>query len=245
MNLEKNGHCFSCGAQTVCAPAPRPGREMYHWTQEKVDFMLAASRWSDYHAQLADWIAPKLAGAKAVCDAGCGTGALSVELAKHFAAVTAIDCEAIPLAALRAEAAAQNISNICVLNEDLRSFVPEQRFDAMVFCQFGSLRSCLRIAQRCCNGRVVILKRAHGDGRLREELDALGIPCFDEERTLSLDQPVRSIDEARRYAALYQMEFSEAQLCKTGDAEYPYVLPREKRLCLLALNAADIPELAT
>lgn len=157
--------------------------------------------------------------------------------------VTAIDRESLPLAALQAEAAAQNRSNIHILNVDLHDFLPEQQFDAMVFCQFGGLRDCLCIARRCCDGRVVILKRAHGGGQLHEDLDALGIPFSSEERTLALDQPVRSIAEARQYAALYQMEFSAAQLRSTGDAKYPYVLPREKRLCLLALNAADIPEL--
>ena len=243
MKLEVNERRFSCGARPVCAPAARPGREMYCWTQEKVDFMTAASQRSDYHAQLADWIAPKLAGAESICDAGCGTGALSVELAKRFVLVTAIDCEVLPLEALQTELAAQKISNIRVLNEDLHSFIPEQQFDAMVFCQFGGLRDCLRIARRCCRGRTAILKRTHGDGQLHEALVALGIPFSDEERVLALDQPVRSIAEARQYAALYQMEFSEAQLRSTGDAEYPYVLPREKRLCLLALNAADIPEL--
>ena len=230
------------GADAATGDLARSGRERYGWTQEKVDFMTAASRRSAYCAQLADWIAPQLMDAGTVCDAGCGIGALSVELAKRFASVTAIDCEALPLAALRAELAVQKLPNVCVLHRDLHAFVPDQSFDAMVFCQFGGLTDCLRIAKRCCRGRVVILKREHGDGRLQEELHALGIPFSAGIRTLALDQPFRSMDEARRYAALYRMEFLPELLRISGDVEYPYLLPREKRLCLLAMDAADIPE---
>ena len=50
------------------------------------------------------------------------------------------------------------------------------------------------------------------------------------------------MDEARRYAALYRMDFLPELLRTSGAAEYPYLLPREKRLCLLAMDAADIPE---
>ena len=45
---------------------------MFTWTPEMIRLMQNANARSEYHRQLAAILAPKLAGCRTLCDAGCG-----------------------------------------------------------------------------------------------------------------------------------------------------------------------------
>ena len=57
---------------------------MFTWTPEMIRLMQNANARSEYHRQLAAILAPKLAGCRTLCDAGCGLGALSAALSPYF-----------------------------------------------------------------------------------------------------------------------------------------------------------------
>ena len=61
----------------------------------------------------------------------------------------------------------------------------------------------------------------------------------------SSKQGITLAEYNRRYKVNdpYERRFTPERLRETGNEEFPYELPREKRLCLLALDAAEIPEL--
>lgn len=48
---------------------------MFTWTPEMIRLMQNANAHSEYHRQLAAILAPKLAGCRTLCDAGCGWAA--------------------------------------------------------------------------------------------------------------------------------------------------------------------------
>ena len=62
---------------------------MFEWNADKVRFMEDAAAWGDFHARLAAALAPYLGGR--ICDAGCGTGHLSLALSPYVKQVTAVD----------------------------------------------------------------------------------------------------------------------------------------------------------
>ena len=64
---------------------------MFCWTETMVRFMQDAAENSPYQRELAQWICSQLPQARHVCDAGCGLGFLSLELADRFPEVTAAD----------------------------------------------------------------------------------------------------------------------------------------------------------
>lgn len=234
---------------------------MFRWTPEMVQFMLDAAQRAPYAKELAAWLSPELSGAFHVCDAGCGLGFLSLELAKKYPHVTAADVSEDALAALKSRA--QGMENLTVLKTDLMEYIPPEPFDAMVFCLFGRTGEILRIAKRCCKGRVVILKKAYARHRfsvttvpLRDEtapmaagkLTELGIPFTMQTREFEMGQPLRSLDAAMRFFEIYSKDAPGAltreavcaRLVRTGEEEFPYYLPQKKALGLISLRAEDI-----
>ena len=74
---------------------------MFTWTPEMIRLMQNVNAHSEYHRQLAAILAPKLAGCRTLCDAGCGLGSLSAALSPYFDAITAADVSDAALDVLR------------------------------------------------------------------------------------------------------------------------------------------------
>ena len=74
---------------------------MFTWMPEMIRLMQNANARSEYHRQLAAILAPKLAGCRTLCDAGCGLGSLSAALSPYFDAITAADVSDAALDVLR------------------------------------------------------------------------------------------------------------------------------------------------
>ena len=74
---------------------------MAFWDADTIRFMIDACEYAPYNRELAAYIGPRLAPGAHVCDAGCGLGYLSLELARHAGRVTAVDRSPEALAVLR------------------------------------------------------------------------------------------------------------------------------------------------
>ena len=238
---------------------------MFCWTEDMVRFMRDSDGYGTYRAELLDWICAELVQAEHVCDAGCGLGFLALRLAERFPRVTAADLSEQALSNLRAMAAERRQENLEILQTDMFSYTPDEPFDAMVFCLFGRMEEILRIAKRCCSGRVVVIKKAFTHHRfsmshvpLRDEttdpaaqmLRERGIPFSLEKREFEMGQPLRSFDDAMRFFAVYSRdepglltrESVEKRLILTQDKEFPLYLPQKKQLGRFILDTKDIPE---
>lgn len=238
---------------------------MFCWTDDMISFMNDAASFGSYQNALADWICEALPGKTHVCDAGCGLGFLSVRLAGRFEQVTAADISAQALSNLRRMAGEQGISNLDILETDMMRFTPERAYDAMVFCLFGRMKEILRVAKRCCAGKIVVIKKAYTHHRfsvssvpLRDEvtdqaaefLRAHGVAFELETKTFDMGQPLRDLDGAVRFFETYSKDAPgtvtrEAvlpRLMQTGDKTFPYYLPQEKSLGRFVIDTRDIPE---
>lgn len=233
------------------------------WTEESAAWLFRAYRHGQAAKMLCDRIAPGLKENARVCDAGCGVGALSLELAQRGFRVTALDVSPVALNQLQScEDAA--LAHIDVLCTDAHTHTPPTPYDAMVFSFFGGMKECLNMARRCCAGDVFYISRDYdmhrfsvgihpvrysGYRQAREMLDCLRIPYEAAEFALDMGQPFADLDEARRFYLLYSRdnpglitdEFLKSRLVIQKDPAYPLYLPHMRKAGMLRFSAEDIP----
>lgn len=236
---------------------------MFNWTSDMLRFMEDASENTDYYKQLASLIRPFLPVQGHVCDAGCGLGYLSEQLANFCQKVTAIDISEKALVLLAART--KDSPNLTILCGDALSTPPKEKYDAMVFCLFGSIQQILQIGREQCCGKLVIIKKDYDrhrfsltDSPIRhyrfcdavELLDSMKLPYEAINTDLELGQPFRSIADAVAFFRIYDKGGNpEAvteqtvlpRLEKTGRADFPYYLPQNKQIGILILDTSNIP----
>lgn len=237
---------------------------MFYWDEERVRFMEDAAAWGDFHARLAAALAAGLPPEGHICDAGCGTGHLSLALSPYVRQVTAVDVSQQALSLLADNCRKRNVTNIDIRCGDIHSLPPTEPYDAMVFCFFGHMEEILAISAAQCRGTVLAVMRndaAHrfsaaqpairhgGYPRGREVLTARGIPFHAYEMELPMGQPFRSLADARRFFELYRRdgddtpitdEFLHQRLTATGREDFPLYLPQSRRFGLLRWEACEI-----
>ena len=231
---------------------------MFYWDEERVRFMEDAAAWGDFHARLAAELAESLPPESRICDAGCGTGHLSLALSPYVRQVTAVDVSQQALSLLADNCRKRNVTNIHIRCGDIHSLPPEQPYDAMVFCFFGSMEEIVAAARRQCRGTVLAIVRddtCHRfSGAPREPgrhsfesacgyLERQGIPYTSRRMALDFPQPLRTREDARRFMALYgrgdAAEALPTSLVSTGDPEFPWQLPGGRRFGMIVINEGE------
>lgn len=109
---------------------------MFIWNEDMIRFLRDASEHSDYHHLLAEYLAKRLPENAHVCDAGCGLGYLSLQLAPYCRQVTAVDVSPEALAVLAANCDKEKIKNVDIRCGEIAELPPDEPYDAMVFCFF-------------------------------------------------------------------------------------------------------------
>lgn len=236
----------------------------YPWSEESVAFMIRAAERSGYHAMLAERIGASLQGTESLYEPGCGTGDLSLALSPYVASLTAADTDPLPLQALKKRAAEKGLTNLTVLNEDAFTLPDERLYDAAVFCFFGMPEEILAFAKAHVKKDVFVIKRAYdkhrfslnefpvtGDSLLKmcALLDARKVPYEKELLEAELGQPLKDLEEARRFFSLYSRDadgtdFTDeallGRLIRTDDEEFPFLLPGRKEVGLIHFHAEDL-----
>lgn len=172
--------------------------------------------------------------------------------------VTAVDRAAAPLENLRQRAG--HDPRLTVRQGDIRCLPPETPYDAMVFCLFGDVEEALTVARQQCRGTVLLIRRDYAHHRFSTGRVPVGFTAADSEDTLrhlglsyrmerfSLEfgQPLRSLEDARRFFRLYDRSGAGEpplhRLVPGPGPEFPYYLPNRKELCLLAVEIPAMEE---
>lgn len=228
---------------------------MFKWTQERIAYMDDACRRTDFHQRLAAELRLYLEQTDRICDAGCGLGYLSLALAPYVGAVTAVERDGHALAVLEREVKARGIANVEAVQGDALAYRPDELFDAMVFCFFGSMEEIMAAAARCCRGTVLAVVRNDArhrfSGKDREPgrhsyetacriLTEKGISFTARTTAFDFDQPFRSLEAARRFFELYGGNKGwRSLLVETGDPELPWRLPSRREFGLIVFQAGD------
>lgn len=238
---------------------------MFIWNEDMIRFLRDASEHSDYHHLLAEYLAKRLPENAHVCDAGCGLGYLSLQLAPYCRQVTAVDVSPEALAVLAANCDKEKIKNVDIRCGEIAELPPDEPYDAMVFCFFGTGNEALRIAKEQCCGPVIIIKKGWSEHRFSlgkqkmghesytdtmALLDGYGIPHTGEMLALEMGQPFRSVGDACRFFEIYDKsgeaiteEAVRRRLVATGKEDFPFYLPQPKQMGIIQFDSRDIPAL--
>lgn len=233
---------------------------MFLWTAEKMQLLRQAGEHTAFYRTLAAAAAPYLSPAGHVADVGCGLGYLSRELSHYVNHVTAIESDDAALDVLRQDCP-KNVTPLCV---DAFAYAPEEPFDDMVFCFFGHIADAVEIAAKYCRGKVLVFTKnypehrfsaghhpieGHGFPSFCTWLEETGIPYESDSLEVEFDQPFRSLEQARRFYALYCQagdeplftdDFLLHKLVSTDDPDFPLCLPHVRQVGFLRLDADEI-----
>ena len=238
---------------------------MQLWEKDMVRFMRDASEYGTYNQEIAKRIIPYLNKEMHICDAGCGLGYLSLELAPYVAAVTGVERHPDASAVLAENSRRLGLDNVAARCGPIETTAPETPYDAMVFCFFGGIDEILAVSRRQCRGRVFIVTRnytthrfsvgehrtgSYGRRTSHDTLEKLGVPF--EETTLSLEfgQPFRTFEDARRFYETYSVDadktvitdaFLREKLVRLEDGDFEWYMPHRREIAILTFEAKDIP----
>ncbi len=228
---------------------------MQRWSAQTIAFLRDAADYGEYHQQLAAHLLPYLPRDGHICDAGCGTGDLSLELAKHCRRVTAVDQSEAAIHALKKRGCPENLQPICA---DI--FLMQAHYDAMVFCYFGRISEVLSLARQQCGGTVIFAKRNCNEHRFsvgkapyqhftQNTADLLRenrIPFQRESLSLEFGQPFRSMEAALEFFRLYNRSEQDVsasviapRLVETEQSEFPLYLPMKREMELFIFQAGE------
>lgn len=239
---------------------------MQLWYEDMVRFMKDASEYGTYNQELAEILKPHLTKQMHICDAGCGLGYLSLALAPYAGRVTSVEKNPDAVAVLKENCQQRGITNITSRCSAIQDVVPEEKYDAMVFCFFGSIQEILETAKQQCRGQVFIITRnytrhrfsvgshptgSYGYRSSREVLTQLGIPYEETIVDVEFGQPFRNLDDARRFFELYSKdddktviteEFLRSKVIEIEHEQFPLYMPHSRNLAILRFETSDIPE---
>lgn len=227
------------------------------WTETAIRYLNDAVRMNNWYETVASKIAPLLPPDGTVCDAGCGTGFLSLALSPYAKRVTAIDAEPLAVTSLAKRCLASGIDNIVPVIGDIDACPPKEPYDAMVFCYFGSTEDVLRLAKAQCRGRVFIIRRNYAAHRFTlKKTPRTGVTAADETAffrshripftsetfTVEMGQPFRTIEDAVSFFRLYRRDGAseplsagevQSALVPSDSPEFPLFYPCRRELVLI------------
>jgi len=237
---------------------------MYQWTPDMVRFMEDAGSRTDFYRLAAEELAKLVPTDTLVCDAGCGLGFSSLELARRFHRVQAVDISENALAVLRKNNCYDHLE---ILHEDIFSMNPPEKYGAMLFCCFGRAEEILAVARAQCSGTVLVIQRDSQyhrltPGKLRnhranflrleEAFTRMHIPFQSKRMTVHIDQPLRSIEDGILYFQTYDKsddlshitpQYVAERVFVQEDPQFPYCYPLETTMGFLTFQTEDIPDL--
>ena len=240
--------------------------KLEYWYDDMIRFMRDASEYGSYNEILLNKMMPYLGKNQHICDAGSGLGYLSLAMAPHVRQVTAVEKHPDAAAVLEENCRHRGVTNVISRCADLDSIYPQERYDAMVFCFFGRIPQILRLAKRHCRGRVFVFTRNYANHRfsagthptgwegfvdLEATLRELNIPSYSEVFEAENGQPLRSMEDARRFFETYSKdqdktvltdEFLRGKVIATGREDFPLYLPHKRNLAFVTFLAEDIPD---
>lgn len=238
---------------------------MQLWYEDMVRFMRDASEYGTYNQKLAELLSPHLTKQMHICDAGCGLGYLSLELAPYAGQITSVERNPDAVAVLEENCRFRGITNITPKCGAISEVIPEKKYNGMVFCFFGGIREILETVRHQCAGQVFIITRnytkhrfsvgshstgSYGYRTASEELKRLGVSYEEIIIDLEFGQPFRNLEDARRFYELYSKdedktvitdEFLRGKVVELEHEEFSWYMPHRRNLAIIRFQAKDVP----
>jgi len=228
----------------------------FTWDEKNIKWFLDAAEYTGFYRDLAQKIIPYLEPGDALCDVGCGLGRLAFALAPHVASLTAIDVNEVVLDILKRDAAPLGLTNLHAGFGDAAEL--SGVFDVVLLCFFGetdtpgmlkhSRRSLIRVVN--ADNRTNLYPEQYRSrvketvAGVRKELASLNLEYRLDEYAIEFGQPLRNMEDAKKYVLQNAPEASDAEvsgflderLQQTGRDDYPLYLPNKKELGVFIID---------
>lgn len=238
---------------------------MSRWTPEIVRFMEDATLFTPYFSAVAALVRAVMPKGGYLCDAGCGMGQLSRELASWAGAIDAVDVSPAAIAYVQAHLGGVASSHVDPRVADFSSLGARHLYDCMVFSLSANPWEAWRIARKACSGKVVVVNKIKnvmkGDdvlgqmgrplmGDFASEVTSLrqnGLACEGCEFVFEYGQPFRSLADAQAYYRIFRdrsfpqgvsREYLASFLDRTDNETFPYYLPIARHVGVVTIDVA-------
>ncbi|MCD8376520.1 MAG: class I SAM-dependent methyltransferase [Oscillospiraceae bacterium] len=227
------------------------------WSEQSVRWFQNASRYTGFHRRLARLLLERVPRRDTLCDIGCGAGLVDFELAPKFDHVTCVDRVPQAVEAVKAQAEALNLDNLTAICQDGQVLTGQW---GTVTALFHGGREELSRYYGLARDQLILVthgsdKGTFGPARrrtakhihtalMRDWLEQLGMACDLEETVLEYGQPFPNLEDARAFLQAYAgplepeelEEYLRRNLLETGDVEFPYYLPNQKKIGIFTVR---------
>lgn len=226
------------------------------WSEKRIEWYQRAVEWNGMDRYLADMFCPHLPLEETVCDLGCGTGYIAMELARRGYDTTAFDWNPVTMGYLEQEKERQGLGNLTLRRSDWYKLPREPICDNMIMVFAGHISEELPLFLRFFRKRLLVIIRDEHTSHIQAD----GKPThrhtnadqvehhlrdgwkFQSRRLVKeFGQPFRSREECVEYLHTFGADAESPkstihQLVETGDPIYPLYLPYEKKMRLYIIE---------
>ena len=231
----------------------------FNWNKNTIKWYQTANEYSGFFKNIADLIAPKMAGYTTLCDIGCGLGLIDLELSKNLKSITCIDVNKEAIDSLNKSIADRQITNVQprLMNCDHI----DESWDVIFVSFFGSrdlekfLPHCKKLfaivdQKKECKPYLEKYRSFHRNTydnvKLQLHQNKINYSCT--EVTLEFGQPLVSIDDAKNYIKTNYADvndddlnqFLSQQLLETNKSDYPFYIQKSKSIGIFEIEGALI-----
>lgn len=221
----------------------------FRWTADTIRWFQTADNYTGFSKKMAERIVPFLEDHTSFCDIGCGLGLIDLELCQYIKKITCIDVSNEAIEALQRKIEEKKITNIETLQMD--SNLNKDSWD-IIFVSFYDSNNLEQYLPRCKKLIAVVGKNKKSElfpekyrnivkyaaDETEQFLLRKKIPYTAFEASFEFGQPLVSFDDAENFVRTYSHGIDQKELgiylshnlTKTADKQYPYFLPRLKRV---------------
>ncbi len=226
------------------------------WTEKRIEWYQRAVSWNDFDKVLVDKISRFIPKDETVCDMGCGTGFVAMELAYRGYETTAFDMNEVTMKYLREEVSRRGLNDKLRIQmgswNDLKN---DSSWDNIIMVQAGNLEEEFPFFFNLCRKRLILVIRESNSSHVQankvttkrhtrpakmEEL-LRDYKYTVEPIITEFGQPLCSIEEGREYLKTFGADVDSEhsaihRVIRTVDNDYPYYLPYEKRMVMYVIE---------
>ena len=230
---------------------------MIVWNEKSIRWFRNASEYTGYNKNLARILLEHIPNRNSLCDMGCGAALIDFELANQIKRITCIDISQVVIDAVEQQAKEQSVTNITAQCMDaskvdgewdtvlalfhggadvVSKYLPHAK-DRLILASHSSLKGSFGP-----EGRKVT--KCFDTEGVRDYLDGRGISYYLREVELEYGQPFSDLRDAEEFVRAYTMPMEKEELDaylrkyleQTSDPQFPYYLPKKKRLGLFVIR---------